>query len=76
MELASTLNGMVSIFSVHNSLLGYNSYSWRCLCQVVRETTVLLLMLTVALTGCLIPIFLYIQVYGENGTHCMFVNWN
>ena len=25
---------------------------------------------TVELTGCLIPTFLYIQVYGENGTHC------
>jgi len=25
MELASTLNGMVAIFSVYNRLLGYNS---------------------------------------------------
>jgi len=25
MELASTMNGMVFIFPVHNSLLGYNS---------------------------------------------------
>ena len=34
-----------------------------------NQTASLLVMLTVELTGCLIPIVLYIQVYGENGTH-------